>query len=328
MLNETDKSSLTDNSNTGDRSTKEYFSIMIKGIFMGAADVVPGVSGGTVALITGIYEELLNSLKRLGPGALWVWKEQGFSSFWQHTNAAFLLALFTGIVLSIKTFASGISYALDNHPILVWSLFSGLILSSLAVLIKRHGRFDILELLLFTLGTAFVVVIALITPTTLQASPLILFFGGFIAISAMILPGVSGSFILLLVGLYPVVLDAVENLNVVLLGAFLVGCVCGLLVFSRFLSWLLNRFYQKTLALLMGFLAGSIFVTWPWKHTVMTRVDRHGELIPFKQENVSPAAYEIMTGFSSECIWAISAFILGVFLVLLVEFFFGKSEKI
>jgi len=310
------------------RDFKDYALISIKGVFMGAADVVPGVSGGTVALITGIYEELLNSLKNLGPGSLLVWKKQGFKAFWEHTNAAFLLALFVGIALSIKTLAAGIAYALEHYPILVWSLFSGLILSSFGVLFKQHRALCFSDIVLFIVGAALVVGIALITPTVLPASPLIVFMGGFIAISAMILPGISGSFILLLVGLYPVILGAVENVDLSLLASFLVGCTCGLLVFSRFLSWLLNRFYDYTLALMMGFLVGSIFVTWPWKHTVLTRIDRHGELVPLKQVNVSPEVFTELSGLNAQVWLALIAFAIGICLVLLVDLFFNRASKV
>ena len=302
------------------RSLKDYLVVMLKGMAMGAADVVPGVSGGTIALITGIYNELLHSLKNLGPDALVVLFRQGLPACWKYTNANFLIAVFLGIAISIKTFAAIIGYCLTHYPLLVWGFFSGLIIASVWLLAKQQSEWKWNQWLLCVLGAVFVVFVAMSKPTQLEPTYTFVFLGGFVAICAMILPGISGSFILLLLGLYPVILAAVNDLNIALLATFLAGCVAGLLVFSRFLAWLLDRFYRSTLAVLIGFLIGSLYVTWPWKHTIKTYIDRHGELVPLLQENVSPFSYPSIVGGGHQLVWVILAFVLGAFLVLMVEF--------
>ncbi len=301
------------------RSLKDYAFICVKGMAMGAADIVPGVSGGTIALITGIYHELLSSLKGLTPAALAVLFRSGVAAFWKQINGNFLLALFVGILFSLKTFASIVSWALSEHPLLVWGVFSGLILASLYCLMREQVRWGFPQYILFALGALFVVGIAIAKPTQVPGDWWMLFLGGFLAICAMILPGISGSFILLLIGLYPVFIGAIESLDFLALASFAGGCVCGLLVFSRFLSWLLDRFYTNTLAVMMGFLLGSLYVTWPWKHVVSTIIDRHGEVVPLIQENISPFMYEAATGNESQFSWVLVASIVGVLLVLIVE---------
>jgi len=308
------------------RSLKEYLFICLKGMGMGAADIVPGVSGGTIALITGVYEELLSSLKGLTPAALLELKN-GVPAFWRHINGNFLLALFTGVLVSIKTLATGVSWALENHPLLVWGAFSGLIAASLFVLARQQNRWKVLQFVLFILGAVFVVFIAEARPTQVTDAGWMLFLGGFIAICAMILPGISGSFILLLLGLYSVFLGVIESFDIVGLLTIATGCICGLLVFSRFLSWLLDRWYDSTLAVMLGFLLGSLYVTWPWKAVVETYIDRHGELVPLVQQNVLPAAFEQAQGQSAQLIAVLISALFGVVLVLLIDWLSNKNEK-
>ena len=305
------------------RSIKEYAILAIKGMAMGAADIVPGVSGGTVALITGIYQELLDSLQSLTPLALKTLWQQGWAAFWKEINGGFLLALFIGIALSLKTLAALVSWCLDHQPLLIWSAFSGLIVASLLLLL-RHQRWSIAAVLLFFVGAAIVVFIATARPTQLPDAPWVLFAGGFVAICAMILPGISGSFILLLVGLYPVFLRAIETLDIVALASFGLGCVCGLMAFSRFLSWLLARWYAQTMALMLGFLLGSLYVTWPWKRVVETTVDRHGELVPLLQVNVSPFQFEQFSGQASQLGLCVLVFAVALASIVLLEFWAGR----
>ncbi len=309
------------------RSIKDYVLLVLRGIAMGAADVVPGVSGGTIAFITGIYDELLHSLRQCGPGALMVLAKQGVPAFWRHINGNFLLAVFGGVLLSIKTLASVISYCLENYPVLVWAFFTGLIAASVVLLVKTQSSWHWRHWIACLIGASIVIVISIAKPTHLPGDWWIIFLGGFVAICAMILPGISGSFILLLAGLYPVVLNAVNEMDLVLLGSFLAGCICGLLVFSRFLSWLLDNYHQTTLAVLIGFLVGSLNVTWPWKVTVETVIDRHGEVTPIAQENVSPFFYESVTGLESQLALVITSAALGLFLVLLIELLAVKFSK-
>ncbi|WP_054113896.1 DUF368 domain-containing protein [Marinagarivorans algicola] len=315
--------------NQSKRTIKDYAVITLKGMAMGAADVVPGVSGGTIAFITGIYDEFLGALKNCTPAALLIWKQKGFTVFWQHINGSFLVALFTGILLSIKTFAAIIEHALRAHPIWVWAFFFGLIIASI-VLLARHmtQRWRVRDIAALLLGAALVAGISLAAPTQLPGHWWVMFLGGFIAICAMILPGISGSFLLLLMGLYPVFLGAVNHLEWDLLISFGAGAVCGLMVFSRALSWLLNHYHQVTVATLTGFLVGSLNVTWPWKEPVVTMLNRHGEEVVVQSSNVLPAQFATVTGQSPDTLLAITFAIAGVMLVLIAEFFaskFGKS---
>ncbi|AWB69031.1 DUF368 domain-containing protein [Saccharobesus litoralis] len=294
---------------------------------MGAADVVPGVSGGTIAFISGIYDELLKSLKQLGPNALTILFKQGFAEFWRHINGGFLLAVFAGILISVKTFASLISFALDNHPILIWSFFSGLIAASVYLLAKQQTNWRPVNYISLLIGIGIVYIISISTPSQLPSDWWFLFLGGFIAICAMILPGVSGSFILLLLGLYSVALNAVKNMDLIALAAFGFGCIAGLMVFSRFLSWLLDRYYQTTIALLIGFLIGSLNVTWPWKQVVSTYVNRHGETVPLIRENVLPSTFSNVYSTDSQLIFALLASLFGILLVISIELIASKLKR-
>ncbi|MFL0811481.1 MAG: DUF368 domain-containing protein [Agarilytica sp.] len=302
------------------RTSRDYAMLVAKGLAMGAADVVPGVSGGTIAFITGIYNELLHSLKNCGPEALFILFKQGPAAFWQHINGSFLIAVFGGILVSIKTFASIISFCLDNYPLLVWGFFSGLIAASMVLLAKQQNHWAWQQWALGALGALVVYGVSVAKPAQLPGDWWVLFGGGFIAICAMILPGISGSFLLLLMGLYSVFLEAIKNLDLLALGSFGLGCVCGLMVFSRFLSWLLDNFFKSTISVLMGFLLGSLNVTWPWKATLEFTVDRHGEQIPLVQSNVLPWSYQEASGLDPQLLYVILFTFFGVALVLLTEF--------
>lgn len=309
------------------RSLRDYLLLGLKGLAMGAADVVPGVSGGTIAFITGIYNELLHSLKSLGPEALKVLVKQGIPSFWKHINGNFLLTVFGGILISLKTFAGLISFCLEHYPLHVWGFFSGLIASSILLLSRDQVGWRWQEWGLCALGAAFVVLISVARPTHLPGDWWVLFFGGFIAICAMILPGISGSFILLLLGLYSEFLNAIKELNFLALGSFGAGCIIGLLVFSRFLSWLLDRHFKPTIAVLIGFLVGSLNVTWPWKEVREVMINRHGESVPLVQVNVLPGAFEQITGTQSHTFWVLIFVGLGSALVLSTEFIALKMSR-
>lgn len=303
-----------------DRNIRDYVLLIFKGLAMGAADVVPGVSGGTIAFITGIYDELLHSLKNCGPSALPVLFKQGIAAFWRHINGNFLIAVFGGILVSIKTFASIISFCLDNYPLFVWAFFSGLIAASVILLAKGQERWALKHWGFCLLGVMVVFFISIAKPSQLPGDWWILFAGGFIAICAMILPGISGSFILLLLGLYSVFLDAVNSMDVVAIASFGAGCVAGLLAFSQFLSWLLDNYLKATIATLVGFLVGSLNVTWPWKQTLEAVINRHGEEVPLVQQNVLPWNYATLTGQESELFAVILFSVFGFFLVLSTEF--------
>lgn len=305
------------------RSGVEHLLLILRGMAMGAADVVPGVSGGTIAFITGIYDELLHSLKSIGPQTLVILKKQGVAAAWQSFNGTFLLCVFAGILISLKTFAQLISIGLELYPVLVWAFFFGLVLASIFYFAKQQTGWRWPHWLACFLGAALVYALSVATPAQLPGTWWILFFGGFVAICAMILPGVSGSFLLLLVGLYPEFLRAINTMDLLALGSFGLGCVCGLLVFSRFLSWLLDSYHKLTLAALVGFLVGSLNVIWPWKETLVTTIDRHGEVIPLVQQNVLPWQ------FSQDPLlgWALLCALFGCFLVLFTDYISARRAS-
>lgn len=301
------------------RSLKDYLFILLKGMCMGAADVVPGVSGGTVAFITGIYDELLNSLKRCTPALLLMLKRDGLAKTWQYINGNFLVALFSGVLISLKTLAALVLFAMANFPVLVWAFFSGLVAASVYHLARELPGWGLKEVLGLVLGVGVILLVANMAPTQLPDQGWVLFLGGFVAICAMILPGVSGSFILLMVGLYPIFLTAIHNLDIPKLLWFGLGCVCGLVVFSRFLSWLLKAYHKQTLSVLIGFLIGSLYVTWPWKNALLTTTKSDGRVVVLQQENLSPFDYLAVTGNDAQLGLALLWAGLGVVLVLGVE---------
>lgn len=298
------------------RTIRDYVLLVIKGLAMGAADVVPGVSGGTIAFITGIYNELLHSLRNCGPAALSVLFKDGFAAFWRHINGSFLVALFGGVLVSIKTFAAVIIFCLEHYPLWVWGFFSGLIAASVILLAKDQKLWSWRQWLWCLAGVLIVYFVSVAKPAQLPGDWWVLYLGGFIAICAMILPGISGSFILLLLGLYSVFLDAVNTMDLLAIASFGAGCISGLLVFSRFLAWLLDTYFQATIAVLIGFLIGSLNVTWPWKHALELVTDRHGELIPVVQRNLLPSTYQQVTGQDPQTVYVILFALCGIALVL------------
>ncbi|OOE39799.1 DUF368 domain-containing protein [Salinivibrio kushneri] len=307
---------------------KNLVSTYLKGMAMGAADVVPGVSGGTIAFITGIYTQLLESIRRITPRLFTLWRKEGFKAVWHHINGTFLCVLLAGILTSIASLAKGISWMLTHHPIPLWSFFFGLIIASALHIAKQlpAPRISPKTVLAALLGIGFAYWITIANPLQLTASPLTVFLAGAIAICAMILPGISGSFILLLLGMYSPILDAVHQTQFGLLGLFAMGAVTGLLTFSHLLSWLLRRYYALTLAFLTGLMLGTLGKIWPWKHTLTWRTNSSGEQVPLMQDNLLPGAYEAIVGHPAQVSLAIIAMIGGFVLVLLLERFSPKQD--
>lgn len=262
--------------------------LFLKGLAMGAADVVPGVSGGTIAFITGIYTELLDSIKSVNLNTLKILFRDGVPAFWKAINGTFLLTLLSGILIALITLARGIHYLLLNHPIWVWSFFFGLIVASCWHIGKEIPRWRWQELAALVAGAIIAAWISVASPTQIEATPMIVFLAGSVAICAMILPGISGSFILLLMGLYEPILGAVKALDLGIMGLFAVGAGLGLMLFSRLLSWLLHHYQSVMFALLTGFMAGSLVKVWPWKETLLTRINSKGVEVPFIQSNILP----------------------------------------
>jgi putative membrane protein len=301
------------------RTKGGYAGVVARGMLMGAADAVPGVSGGTIAFITGIYEELIFSLKQCGIGALRVLFKEGLKSTWQYINGGFLLALFSGIIISILTISGVVLYLLENHPILLWSFFFGLILAAVWSVIRHIDKWEIGVIATFLIGTVGAFFITTVSPTSIETSAFIVFLSGMIAICAMILPGISGSFILLLLGMYAPMLTAVKELQFITLGIFASGCVAGLLSFSHVLSWMFNHYKTMTLALLGGFMLGSLNKVWPWKQTIETVIDRHGEEIPLIQNNILPHTFESLNTQPAFMWYAIMLMVLGMGMVIALE---------
>ena len=275
------------------RSLKDYIIISLKGMAMGAADVVPGVSGGTIAFISGIYEELLNSISSFKFSLISVLKNEGIKAVWKKINGRFLLALFIGICFSVLSLAKLIENLLENHPILIWSFFFGLVLASIIFIAKQIKLWNIKCYLYLIFGLIFAYYITTLNPVITQnSSPWFLFLAGMVAICAMILPGISGSFILVLLGAYKPILNAINTKDFFSIIIFMAGAVLGLLTFSRVLKWLFSKYKNYTLALLIGFIAGSLNKIWPWKETISWRTNSKGIEVPFTTTSVSPFSFD------------------------------------
>jgi putative membrane protein len=305
---------------------KKQFLLYAKGIAMGAADVVPGVSGGTVAFISGIYDELLRSLASV-PAALGMLLRGRIVAAWQAANATFLLVLLAGILTSVVSLARLISYLLVAQPIAVWSFFFGLILVSSHIVAREIQRWNWSRGLSFVLGVAFAYWITVAAPVQWGHDPLSLFLAGAIAICAMILPGISGSFILVLLGLYPFVLGAVKSLDIGVLALFASGCLVGIVSFASLLRWLLVRWRDLSLALLTGLMLGSLNKIWPWKETLTWQTDRHGEQVPLLQANLLPDRFAEISGQDPQLLLAILLALSGVLLVLGLEWLAGRLQQ-
>ena len=254
---------------------------------MGAADVVPGVSGGTIAFITGIYEELIDSIRGINLKAVKLFFTGRWSSFWRQINGNFLLAVFSGIFVSVLSLAKLLEYLLEHQPVLIWSFFFGLVLASSYVISRKISRWDYSKILALAGGTAIAFYITSVTPTTTTDAHWFVILSGGIASCAMILPGISGSFILLLLGKYTFALHAVNERILVDLFLLGFGAVSGLILFANFLSWLLRRYHDLTVAMLVGFMIGSLNKIWPWKE-IVTSILVEGEIRPLTEKNILP----------------------------------------
>lgn len=308
------------------RSLFENVKLLLKGILMGAADAVPGVSGGTVAFITGIYEELIHSIRRCDLNALKILFTDGPKAVWDYVNGSFLFVLLSGILLSILTLARVVLYVLAEHPILLWSFFFGLILASTWSVARHVTGWTGNRISVFVLGVVVAFMITSISPSAIVVTPLTIFISGMIAICAMILPGISGSFILLLLGMYTAILTAVKELDIATIVVFALGAVVGLLAFSRMLSWAFTHFRSLTLALLGGFLLGSLNKVWPWKYTVSYTINSKGAEVPLVEQNVMPSAFTDLTGEPSQALLAIGLMFVGCALVVALDRIPARGE--
>jgi putative membrane protein len=309
------------------RTTKDYSLITLKGIAMGAADVIPGVSGGTIAFITGIYEELINSIKSINVTAIKLLLTGKFGAFWKAINGTFLLSLFLGVGISIISLAKGLKYLLDHHPILVWSFFFGLVIASAIYVAKTITKWNPATILSGIAGIIIAYLITVITPAEANTTYWFIFLSGAIAICAMILPGISGSFILVLLGMYKFILESVSDFKIAVILTFLSGAAIGIISFSNILSWLLKKYHNLTIAMLSGFMIGSLNKVWPWKEVVETFTDRHGEIKPLVESNVFPGTYEQITGNHAFLLGAVVLAIIGFALIFIIENIANKLKK-
>lgn len=293
---------------------------------MGAADIVPGVSGGTIAFITGIYDTLLNSIRSFDVECLKLLVRGDFKGIWQHVNGGFLLALLLGIATSILTLARVVSWFLTNYPVQLWAFFFGLVLASALVLLRQIERWTPVHALCLVAGIATALWVALSSVVAMDFGLAAVFLSGFIAICAMILPGISGSFILVLLGMYGTVLSAIKNFDMLFIAVFAVGAAAGLMVFSRFLHWLLQRVHSQTMALLTGFLFGSLAVVWPWKHVLAWVEGSHGQLKPAQQLPVLPSQYLESTGQDPAVVLCVVLMCVGFFAVWFIDSRWGDNR--
>jgi len=305
------------------RDLRAYFVLFLKGMAMGAADVVPGVSGGTIAFISGIYEELLRSIRACTPFALASLFRDGPKVFWRRINGTFLSVLFSGILFSIATLARLITYLLDHQPLLLWSFFFGLIVASILFIWRQLVRKGFWEYLFLLVGLCAALASAFAPPVQLEPTLFVVFGAGMLAICAMILPGISGSFILLLLGMYSVILGAVSSADFSLLTIFALGCAAGLMLFSRLLSWLLSRFHWVTLSVLTGFLAGSLVMVWPWREATITASKGHADALHL----LTPSQYAQVVG-DAQLPAALGLMVVGFILVLLLEYIGGRRASL
>lgn len=285
---------------------------------MGAADVIPGVSGGTIAFLMGIYGELIDSIKSVDAEAFKLLFKGKIGAFWKHINGTFLASLFAGILISVFSLAKLMKYLLEFHPVPLWSFFFGLILASAIYILKGLDKWSLPNVASLLVGAAIAAFICLASPAQTPDALWFVFLSGAIAICAMILPGISGSFILLLMGKYAFIMGAVSTFDIPVLAVFALGAGIGIVCFSHFLSWLLKKFYMLTIALLSGFMLGSLLKVWPWK-------------VPGAQEGFDypalPGTFEQVSGADPQLLLSVVFMVLGLSVVLLIEIMAAKGKK-
>lgn len=306
---------------------KAQLRIVAIGALMGIVEIVPGVSGGTIAFVSGIYERLINGLKRFTPRLLVELKHRGFKGVWSWLDATFLLMLFGSMGLSIFVFANAVSYLLVNEPIGVRAFFFGLVLASGWVVGRQIEKPDFEIGIAFSAGLAIGLFLVKLAPLEMEPSLFTLFLGGMFAVCAWILPGISGSFILLILGLYSVVLEAITTLDILSILCLACGCVLGLVSFARVLSHLFARFRRQTLSVLTGFMLGSLLKLWPWSQTMSYQLNADGSTIPLEEERLLPFNFEMTTGQDADIVMAALAALSGCILVILLVSLAQRSRK-
>jgi putative membrane protein len=293
----------------------DYVVISLKGIAMGAADAVPGVSGGTIAFISGIYEELITTISSINLSLFKTLKNEGLIAFWKQLNGNFILALILGILVSYLSFMRIAKYLIEYHPILIWSFFFGLIVASIFFVGKQIKTWNIPIIISLILGALAAYYVTTLPSMASNDQPTFLFFAGALAICAMILPGISGSFILVILGAYKTLSDALHDFDIKKVGMFTLGAFIGLLSFSHVLKWLFKHYHNITLALLTGIIFGSLNKIWPWKEVLTWSENSSGNLIPLMEKSISPSAYN----GDPQLIYAISLMVIGFLTIFILE---------
>ena len=285
---------------------------------MGAADVVPGVSGGTIAFISGIYEELINSISKINLQAIKILTQEGILAFWKHINGSFFVALLSGIGISILSLAKIMKWLLENEPVMVWSFFFGLMVASVLFLMKEIERWNFGSIMVMLLAGAIAYIITVIPPLVNGSNENVffIFLCGALAICAMILPGISGAFILVLLGAYHTVLDALSSWNFKIILIFGMGALTGILSFSKALKWLFAKYRNLTFAGLTGFIIGSLNKVWPWKEALQTD-PLNGSVI--HEKSVLPSTFEMITHTDAQVVTALLLAIVGFFVIYGIE---------
>ncbi len=303
-----------------DRNLLQYIIICLKGMAMGAADVVPGVSGGTIAFISGIYEELIDSINNINLSLFKTLQKEGFKASWQKLNGNFLLALFLGIGISLFSLAKFISWLLDTQPILLWSFFFGLVVASIFFVGKAIEKWNLATVFMLLLGVCVAYYITVLPPISNTHSLPFLFLSGALAVCAMILPGISGAFILVLLGSYKTILDAVHERDMKIVATIAIGAIFGLLSFAKLLKWMFRHYKNITLSLLTGFILGSLNKIWPWKKVLETRAIGD-KIITIKESNISPLDFD----GDNQLIYALLIACIGFSLIFILEKFASKK---
>lgn len=334
------------------RRFSDYLFISLKGIAMGAADAVPGVSGGTIAFISGIYEELITTISGVNLSLWTTLRKQGFSSFWKQLNGNFLLALLTGIVISFITFMRLAKFLIEQHPVFIWSFFFGLIVASIFFVGKQIEKWNLGTFIALAIGTLAAYFITTLPLMANNDSSIFLFFAGALAICAMILPGISGSFILVILGAYKTLSDALHDFDIKRVAIFAVGALIGLLSFSHVLKWLFKHYKNSTLAVLTGFIFGSLNKIWPWKETLtvmekssgqffsVNDITNYGTIEVFQRQqsdfetfkmvsekSISPFQYaQINNGIDPQIVWAVALMAVGFLTIFILEKVGSKTQ--
>jgi putative membrane protein len=282
---------------------------------MGAADAVPGVSGGTIAFISGIYEELITTISGINFSLFKTLKNEGLIAYWKQLNGNFILALILGILVSYLSFMRIAKYLIEYHPILIWSFFFGLIVASIFFVGKQIKTWNIPIFISLILGALAAYYVTTLPSMASNDQPTFLFFAGAVAICAMILPGISGSFILVILGAYKTLSDALHDFDLKKVGMFTLGAFIGLLSFSHVLKWLFKHYHNITLAILTGIIFGSLNKIWPWKEVLTWSENSSGNLIPQMEKSISPSAYN----GDPQLIYAISLMVIGFLTIFILE---------